>query len=69
MTGDPSYRALARDLIAQLDRELEAGVITDTGNRIALANATVVLAVADEIADGVTVRTPRCGAPSVPVDQ
>jgi len=61
MTGDPSYRALARDLIAQLDRELEAGVITDTGNRIALANATVVLVVADEIADGVTVRTPRFG--------
>ena len=61
MTGDPSYRALARDLIAQLDRELEAGVITDTGTRIALANATVGLAVADEIADGVTVRTPRSG--------
>ena len=61
MTGDPSYRALARDLIAQLDRELEAGVITETGNWIALANATVVLAVADEIADAVTVRTPRFG--------
>ena len=61
MTGEPSYRALARDLIAQLDRELEAGVITETGNWIALANATVGLVVADEIADGVTVRTPRSG--------